>query len=101
MTLRHFFSALAAEFACLITGGVVGGLIGYRLNTFAVASDPENFWAICVLAGAALGLSLGVAVLAWRGRGVSGEISSVVVGAGCWFTVATGLLSWVVWSRRP
>ena len=101
MTHRHFLSALGAEFAGLLTGGVVGGLVGYQLNTRDVATDPENFWAICVLVGAALGLALGVAVLAWFGRGVSGRVPSVVAGAGCWVALASALLSWVVWSRRP
>ena len=99
MIVRHFLAALAGELACLIIGGTLVGFVGWTLNSHGVAADPENFWAICVLAGAALGLISGGAVLAWWGRGVPGKVQSVVAAAGCWVAVSSVLLAWVIWSR--
>src|SRR4051812_30334336 len=100
MALRHFLAALAAEFACLTIGGISGGLVGWSLNSYGVATDPENFWAICVLVGAALGLVLGVAVLAWSGRGVDGKVQAAIIGASCWVALSAVFLTWVIWPRR-
>src|SRR4051794_35104247 len=100
MNLRRFLAALACEFAGLTIGGTIGGLTGWKLNSYGVASDPENFWAICVLSGAALGLVVSVGLLAWSGRGDSGKVHSTLAGAGCWVALGSALLTWVIWSRR-
>ena len=84
----------------VVAGGTVGGLIGWKLGDFGGRSDPENVWFLSLIAGAAIGLALAVAIILRRARRL-GWGFSLLLGMVCGIVTATAFILFVAWNRGP
>jgi membrane protein YqaA with SNARE-associated domain len=81
-------------------GGTVGGLIGWWLGDFGGRSDPENVWFLSMIAGAAVGLAVALAIILRRAKQL-GWGASLLIGAVISAVAATAVVLLVSWQRRP
>jgi hypothetical protein len=84
----------------VVAGGTVGGLIGWSLGDFGGRSDPENVWFLSMIAGAAAGLAVALAIILRRAKRL-GWGASLLIGAVISAVAATAVVLLVSWQRRP
>jgi hypothetical protein len=81
-------------------GGTVGGWIGWSLGDFGGRSDPENIWFLFMIAGAAVGLAVSLAIVLRRAKQL-GWGASLLIGAIIGAVAATAVVLLVSWRGRP
>ena len=84
----------------IIAGGTVGGLIGWALGDFRGRAEIENAWFLSMTAGAALGLTVAIAVILQRDKRL-GWAASILFGVMSAAVAATVFILRVSWQRRP
>jgi hypothetical protein len=84
----------------IVAGGILGGLIGWKLRDLGGRSDPENVWFISLIVGAAVGLATAVASILRRARGL-GWGPALILGTASGGVVAAAVILLVAWQRRP
>ena len=84
----------------IVAGGTVGGFIGWALGDFGGHSDPENVWFLCLIAGAAVGLAVAIAITLRR-AGRRGWGFSLLLGTATGMVTAAAVVLFVAWHRSP